>query len=95
MAVTYDDFIKRFPDFKPAEPDVVTIELANAANIVNRTMFAEQTDDAIGLLAAHRMALRSGGEFARLKSNDGKSHTTYGDLYAEMQKHVMPGDRVP
>lgn len=96
MAVTYDDFIARFPEFgSPAEASVVTIELANAAQIVSALRFVEQRDDAIGLLTAHRMALRPGGEFARMKSKDGVSRTTYGDMYAAMLRHVMPGDRVP
>lgn len=95
MAVTYNDFIARFPDFAPADADVVQIELTNAARHVNSAMFVEQADDAIGLLTAHRMALRPGGEFARLKSKDGLSHTTYGDQYQAMLRNVMPGDRVP
>lgn len=95
MAVSYNDFIARFPAFEPADAAVVQIELANAARIVNSDMFIEQTDDAVGLLTAHRMALRPGGEFARMKNKDGGSRTTYGDLYQAMQKNVMPGDRVP
>lgn len=95
MAVTYNDFIERFPDFAPAPAAVVQIELANAHRMVSTAMFAEQADDAIGLLAAHRMALRPEGEFARLKTQDGRSHSTYGDLYDEMVRHVVPGDRVP
>lgn len=95
MAVSYNDFITRFPDFSSADAAVVLIELTNAARMVNTDQMAEQSDDAIGLLAAHRMALRPGGEFARLKTQDGLSHTTYGDQYAEMMMHVLPGDRVP
>lgn len=95
MAVSYNAFILRFPAFAPADPDVVQIELANAARMVSRAMFVEQTDDAIGLLAAHRMALRPGGEFARLKTKDGTSHTAYGDQYQAMLRNAMPGDRVP
>lgn len=97
MAVTYNDFIARFPEFgPPAESSVVTIELANAANMVNADMFAQQTDDAIGLLAAHRMSLRPGGEFARMVlKGGGVARTPYGDQYDAMQMNVMPGDRVP
>ena len=95
MAVTYNDFIARFPEFSPADATVVAIELVNAARHVSVLLFNEQTDDAIGLLTAHRMALRPGGEFARLKKKDGLSHTVYGDQYDAMQPNVMPGDRVP
>lgn len=95
MAVTYDNFVARFPEFAAAPAEVVQIEIANAARMVNPTMFVEQTDDAVGLLAAHRMAIHPEGEFARLKSKDGISRTTYGDQYQAMTRNVMPGDRVP
>lgn len=95
MAVTYNAFITRFPELASAPADVINIELANAARMVNRNQLVEQADDAIGLLAAHRVALRPGGEFARLKIKDQPSRTTYGDQYADMMKHVLPGDRVP
>ena len=95
MALTYTLFIERFPDFTAARDDVVKAELANAARMVNSAMFAEQTDDAVGLLAAHRVAMRPGGEFARIKMKDGSFRSTYGDEYREMLKNVVPGDRVP
>lgn len=95
MAVTYNDFIARFPAFASGDAAVVQIELANAAKMVSALLFVEQRDDAIGLLAAHRMALRPGGEFARQKSKDGISRTTYGDQYQAMLMNVVPGDRVP
>ncbi len=95
MAVSYSDFIVRFPFFSSADAAQVQVELANATRAVNSAMFAEQTDDAIGLLTAHRMALHPGGENARMKSVDGTSRTTYGDQYAEMLRRVVPGDRVP
>ncbi len=95
MAVTYNDFIIRFPFFSSADAAQVQVELTNAARMVNTAQFAEQRDDAIGLLAAHRMALHPGGENARLKSKDGISRTTYGDQYQAMLMNVVPGDRVP
>ncbi len=95
MALTYNDFIVRFPHFSNAPAAQVQVELANAARMVSTLLFAEQRDDAIGLLAAHRMALQPGGENARLKTLDGKSRTTYGDMYEDMLMNVVPGDRVP
>lgn len=97
MAVTYNDFIARFPEFgPPADATVVGIELVNAARMVNVLLFREQTDDAIGFLTAHRMALRPGGEFARMViKGGGVARTPYGDQYDVMQMNVMPGDRVP
>lgn len=96
MAVTYNDFIARFPFFSRGDVAAqVQIELDHATQRVNASAFGEQTDDAIGLLAAHRMALHPGGEDARLKSKDGEPRTTYGELYKGIQRSVVPGDRVP
>ncbi len=96
MAVTYNDFIARFPEFSPADAAVVAIELVNAARMVSTLLFREQDDDAIGLLTAHRMSLRPGGEFARMViKGGGVARTPYGDQYDAMQMNVMPGDRVP
>lgn len=95
MAVTYAQFIIDFPEFASAPQPVVEYELGVAARSVNSAMFAEQANDAIALLAAHKMALRPGGEFARLQTKDGTAKTTFGEQYKEMLTHVAPGDRVP
>lgn len=94
MAVSYQTFVARFPEFEGANRRMVEIELANAANQVPSDVWGAQADDAIGLLAAHLVALRPAGEFARLKTKDGSLRTTYGDQYERMQRRIICGDRV-
>lgn len=100
MAVTYETFLERFPQFKPqgtTEQKAVTeamirAEITFASRQVNPTYWGDQADDGIGLLAAHRVAKNPGGVFARLVNKDGS--TAYLDEYQRLQRQLLVGDRV-
>lgn len=95
MAVSYAQFIERFPELASAPQAVIETELAAAARRVNAA-WGEQANDGIALLAAHAVALGPGGEFARLSKTGEKSAlTTYGQRYQEMMRGIISGDRVP
>ncbi|NIR31644.1 MAG: DUF4054 domain-containing protein [Gammaproteobacteria bacterium] len=96
MAVTYAQFIERFPELAKAPQAVVETELAAAARRINAAVWGAQANDAIGLLAAHSVALRPNGEFARLaQKGEGSVRTTYGEQYMAMARNIISGDRVP
>ena len=100
MAVTYDAFLARFPEFKPGGSEaqqaatqvVIAQELTRASNHVNANVWGDQADDGIVYLAAHRIATRPGGSFSRLMSKDGS--TMYGNEYDRMRDMLLVGDRV-
>lgn len=100
MAVAYEGFLDRFPEFKPggnsqqqlAAQAVIVTELTRAASHVSTTVWGDQADDGIAYLAAHRIATRPGGAYARLVGKDGT--TTYGKEYDRMRSMLLVGDRV-
>lgn len=103
MAVTYEAFLVRFPEFTPGGTNeqkarteaVIREELARAPRHVNATIWGDQADDGIAYLTAHRVVTRPGGTFARgiaTPSKDGT--TTYGREYDRMRGMLLVGDRV-
>jgi hypothetical protein len=101
VAVSYDSFLARFPEFKPGgntqqQTDaaaVIVTELTRAAGHVNSAVWGDQADDGVAYLAAHRIAIRPGGFFARIPvGKDGT--TTYGKEFDRMRSMLLVGDRV-
>jgi hypothetical protein len=100
VAVAYEAFLERFPEFKPggtapqqsAAQAVIVTELTRAASHVNTTVWGDQANDGVAYLAAHRIATRPGGSYSRLVGKDGT--TTYGKEYDRMRGMLLVGDRV-
>lgn len=92
MAVTYASFLVRFKEFEKAEQPLVEAEIALVTQQINSSVWGEQTDDAVGLLVAHRIAKRPGGQFARLLNKAGS--TFYLEEYERMRDQILIGDRV-
>lgn len=79
MAWTPTTFRARWPEFTATPDALVQPALDEAARSVDPRLFAAQTDDAVGWLAADLIARSPGGENARLVAKDGT--TTYGDRF--------------
>jgi hypothetical protein len=100
VAVTYEAFLARYPHFKPggnaqqqaATQLTIEKELALAAREVNLNVWGDHADNAIMLLAAHRVSINPGGQFARYASKDGSSN--YLKEYERMLDQLLIGDRV-
>lgn len=101
MAVSYEAFLERFPQFTPGGTPaqqakteaMIRKELARAAQTVNAVVWGDHTDDGIEHLAAHRVAKNPGGQFARPVNTKGSS-TPYLEEYERLQGQLLIGDRV-
>lgn len=89
MAWTPATFKARWRDFVPTDDDVVQAALDEAARSVDDRYFGDKTDDAVGLLAAHKLASSPFGQSARLANDDGT--TTYGKQFEEMSRAACGG----
>lgn len=89
MAWTPTTFKARWPEFAPTSDAKVQAELDQAARNVDPAYFGEKTDDAVGLLAAHLLAISPHGASARLESD--KAQSTYGTQYEEMARNACGG----
>lgn len=96
MAVTYAQFVQRFPEFSQAPQDTVEACLAEAEARVDRTFVAtNKADAAVKYLAAHLIAVNPLGEYARLDaSGKKKSMTTYWAEYMRLIRSTGAGCRV-
>lgn len=77
MSVSVQSFLKSFPEFVPApsefeaaELETIGYKLADAEAQINPDAYGDQTDTAIGLLAAHMLTLTPFGKFAVLDPKD-------------------------
>jgi hypothetical protein len=75
MSWTAAAFKARYPEFNPASDAVVTAALADAVPYIDPGLFSTDTDQAVGLKAAHILAISPFGQNARLVAEDGS--TTY------------------
>jgi hypothetical protein len=89
VAWTPTTFKARWSEFAPIDDALVQSALDEAAREVDERYFGARTDDAVGLRAAHRVAISPMGQQARLESDKGA--TTYGALYDEMARSVGGG----
>lgn len=85
-------FVLRFPEFavmNTKNPNTVQAALDDAEARTSATVFADSTDEAHGLLAAHILARNPGGTNARLKKDETK--TTYGEARKELDTFFGSG----
>lgn len=71
MTWTAASFKRHYQEFERIPDDVVLSRLADAATQCDPRVFAARLDEAVGLLAAHKLALSPFGQQARLKSDAG------------------------
>ncbi len=93
MAVTVSAFKISFPDFENSGDDLIEACLEEAARRIPAANWRTKTNDGIGYLAAHLIALRTLGQPARLQGAD-ISDTTYGREYLRLMRSVSYGGRV-
>ena len=72
--MTLTTFRGRFPEFK-ACPDVQVQDAIDQATVETGSVFGKNQDKALGLMAAHTLAMSPFGQQARLSAADG--NTTY------------------
>lgn len=92
MAVTAQQFLAEFPEFREAPPEVVAAKLAEAARNVDVAIAGAKADDLIKYWTAELLAKSPSAEFARLKNKDGG--TIYTGRLQELIRVVSYGCRV-
>ena len=75
MTWTAASFKSRWPEFVPIEDARVEAALAEAALETDARVYGRSYDHAVGLLAAHKLAVSPAGQQARLEAKD--ASTTY------------------
>ncbi len=88
-AYTPTTFKARWTEFTPVADALVTSALAEATRECDARVFGTRIDDAIGLLAAHKLAISPQGQAARLVAKDGS--TTYGTEWARIARQRAGG----
>lgn len=68
-------FQLQYPEFSTIDAALIQPRLDSAANQVDPRVFGVNTEEAIGLLAAHKLSVMPGCQQARLESD--KSQSTY------------------
>jgi|SRR5579859_3168472 len=92
MAWTPTTFVARWPEFAPtlaANPSIVQSALDEAARRCDVRVFATRMDDAVGLMAAHLLAISPYGEQSRLDTD--KAETTYNIEWKRLAKMAAGG----
>jgi hypothetical protein len=82
-------FLVSFPEFSKTNPALVQAQLDRATRWIDPVIWTTQTDDGIGYLAAHFLAISVLGNNTKLAAKDGK--TTYYRQYDEMRTSVAGG----
>ena len=90
MAWTASTFKVRFAAFAPKSDALVEAVLAEAAAEVDERVYGASYDHAVGLLAAHKLAVDPYGQTARQEGAD-KSSTTYGDEFDRLTRKRAGG----
>jgi hypothetical protein len=70
VAWTAASFKEQWPEFAPTPDALVEAKLAAAALQCDARLFGDDTDEAVGLLAAHKLASSPHGAPARLDKTD-------------------------
>jgi len=103
VAVDYTNFCgdedAAFPEFAEAPKGLVERKIAEAARQVDREVFGDKADDAIGYLAAHLLSTSPFGQHARLIPKNAKQTrddalTTYEREYRRLVRSCTSGFRV-
>jgi len=82
-------FRARFPFFANVNPLMVAVVIQEATNQVDASVFRQNTDAAIGYLAAHLLAIDPQGSDTRLVAKDGS--TMYGKMYENLRLAMTVG----
>jgi Protein of unknown function (DUF4054) len=85
--MTVEEFRARFAEFRTAGDPLVESVLAEATRRVAPEVYGELTNDAVGYLAAHLLAISPFGKNMRLE--DDKSETTFWSEYIAIRKQVV------
>ncbi len=95
MAVTVASLRADRPEFAPTDDAVVQAAITAAANEVDDAVFGVKTDEAVSLLAAHKLSISPFGQQARLapKAQGGGLHgsTIYGVEYDALTRQCAGG----
>lgn len=89
MSWTAATFKARWSEFAPTDDAVVQAALDEATRQINAAAFGARADDAIGLLAAHKLAVSPQGMSARLESDQGR--TVYLAEYERLMRSAGGG----
>ncbi len=99
MAIGVTEFLKRFPEFRRTDHDLIEAKLAEAAIEIDSGIWGDKYDLGLGYLAAHLLSLAPSGQHARLvppnaKAERGDALTTYERQYKRLVLKVSHGFRV-
>lgn len=92
MAVTVENFIERFPEFRTAKIETIEAVIADAVLEVDPAVWGTKTDLGVKYTAAHLLALSPFGRQAKLVSKTGG--TTYEKHRDNLISQVSSGFRV-
>ncbi len=90
MAVTYQGFLDRFPEFTPHPSGIVNGVISSASADVGEDIFGDQTDRATKFLAAHIIAIQLAQMGIQIGATDGKVYgkgldaTLYGQEFKRL-----------
>jgi hypothetical protein len=90
MAVTYANFLERFPEFTPHPSGIVNGAIESASADVGQEIFGDQTDRAVRFLAAHIIAIQLAQMGVMIGATDGKVYgkgleaTLYGQEFKRL-----------
>ena len=90
MAVTYADFLDRFPEFTPHPSGIVNGALSEATADASVDVFGSQTDRAVKHLTAHIVAIQLAQMGIQIGATEGKVYgkgleaTQYGQEFKRM-----------
>ena len=90
MAVTYESFLERFPEFTPHPSGIVNGAITEASFDASEDVFGEQTDRAVKFLSAHIIAIQLAQMGIQIGATEGKVYgegldaTQYGQEFKRM-----------
>lgn len=93
MALSYADFMIRFPEFSLVSEEMVQAFLDDAELEMDTATWGTLLDVGHGYLTAHKLTLSPMGQNARLATEKGGT-TTYEQHYRRLQRSVCNGYRV-
>jgi hypothetical protein len=99
MAVTYESFLERFPEFTPHPSGIVNGAISEASFDASEDVFGEQTDRAVKFLSAHIIAIQLAQMGIQIGATEGKVYgegldaTQYGQEFKRML-NTLPSSSV-
>jgi hypothetical protein len=99
MAVTYESFLERFPEFTPHPSGIVNGAITEATFDASEDVFGDQTDRAVKFLSAHIIAIQLAQMGIQIGATEGKVYgegldaTQYGQEFKRML-NLLPSSSV-